>query len=653
MDTDLLRYIGFILLSVILPALSFWLLGSQRILGRLIASMTCVFFGLRYIWWRWFVSMPEGQLLWQQIWALVFLLFETASVVSSLSVYVEMTRSRHRSPEVDNRKNSSLLSAPVDVFIATYNEEMPILERTMVGAVAIEHPDLRVWVLDDGARPWVRALAEELGVRYIYRVNGKHAKAGNINNGLEIALKEGGRPQFILLLDADFIPAKKILKRILPLFEEEDVGIVQTPQHFFNPDPIQANLLSSSVWPDEQRFFFNYLMPSKDAWGTAFLCGTSAVLRVDALVKCGGIPTMTVTEDVLTTYRMKEEGYRTIYLNEKLSIGLAPEGLREYVTQRTRWCQGAIQQLYTRWSFWGRGNVGLKYRLTEFQSFLYWTSNFPFKLMMVWAPIVYWFTGASVIFSDVNGILFWLGPYVISGAIFMATFGGKTVLPIMTDVSHLLAAPTITKTVVITLIKPWGHSFKVTPKGLRSDGIVVQWRLLTPFAITAILTAVGMIINVSPSSELYGTPGYPVNIFWSVFNIAVLTIASVICIELPKRRSEERFISKETAEVLFFGSNIGTSCVVRDISVSGARLLRKEGWGNFSDKGELILDKGALKLPFFAVRMDSMEIAVKFDLTKNARRDLIRKLFTGDYDKEVKKIRLIPTIVNALKRIFS
>jgi cellulose synthase (UDP-forming) len=155
------------------------------------------------------------------------------------------------------------------IFIATYNEPASVLERTNGGAMAIDHPDLRVFVLDDGARDFVRDLAQELGAHYVFRVKGQHAKAGNVNNGLARALSTGRQPAFILLLDADFVPS---VKRTLGLFAEPDVGIVQTPQHFFNTDPIQTNLLCASVWPDEQRFFFEILMPAKDAWGAAFCC---------------------------------------------------------------------------------------------------------------------------------------------------------------------------------------------------------------------------------------------------------------------------------------------------------------------------------------------------------------------------------------------
>ena len=58
-------------------------------------------------------------------------------------------------------------------------------------------------------------------------------------------------------------------------------------------------------------------MPSKDAWGAAFCCGTSSVIRFAALAQIGGFPTDSVTEDYLLTLRLKEIGYRTVYLNER------------------------------------------------------------------------------------------------------------------------------------------------------------------------------------------------------------------------------------------------------------------------------------------------------------------------------------------------
>ena len=632
--------------------LALTLFGPTNPGGRVVASSVCILCGLRYLWWRWTASMPAGQSDLQQLWAHVFLLFESATILSSCSVYAFMARVRDRSADVDARPGSSVLCAPVDVFVATYNEGPEILERTLVGATSIEHPDLRVWVLDDGARPWVAALAADFGCHYASRVKGEHAKAGNVNNGLAKAMATGRRPEFVLLLDADFVAARRILRRTLPLFEEVDVGIVQTPQHFFNPDPIQSNLLCATNWPDEQRFFFNHLLASKDAWGAAFCCGTSAVFRVDALQACGGMATATVTEDMLTSFAMEEVGYRTVFLNEQLSLGLAPEGLLEYTTQRSRWCLGAVQQCYTRWGFAGRGRLRLVSRISALDGVLFWAAGFPFKLMMISAPMIFWWTGTAVIDSDAEDIVYWLLPYILSAVLFMWMLAKNTVLPVMTDVTHLLAAPSIVRTLASAIVKPFGRPFKVTAKGVSTDGITVQWALLAPFALIGLGTAAGMLVSIGPFSAMNGTRGYAVNVFWSLFNIAVLTIACFVCVELPKRRRDERFISGEQAIASFADDPVLVSCTVADISLGGAQLIRARGWGGSGREGTLHFRDG-LTVPMRAGRLIGPQaLTVSFTLDTALRRAMIRKLFTGGYDNEVKKVRITHALYGAARRIF-
>ncbi len=622
--------------------------GTQSGLGRAAAAMLCIFLGLRYVWWHATAGMPEGQGLLEQIWAWTFFASEALAVLSALTVYVFMSRTRDRSAEADRHMASPLHSAPVDVFIATYNESAEILERTIVGALGIDHRDLRVFVLDDGARPWVRDLATELGAQYLQRVKGLHAKAGNVNNGLAHALATGRRPEFLLLLDADFIASRAILTRTLGLFDDPEVGIVQTPQHFFNPDPIQSNLLCSKVWPDEQRFFFEVLMPCKDAFGVAFCCGTSAVFRVAALEATHGLATETVTEDMLTSFKMEEYGYRTIFLNEPLSIGLAPEGLGDYISQRCRWGLGAVQQIYTRWSFLGLARLRLVSRFSSLDGTLYWLFSFPFKLIMITAPMVYWWTGAAVIVTE--DLLAWLGPYAAATVMFMGLYSRNRVLPIMTDVTQLLAAPAIVRTAVTGLIEPWGHPFKVTAKGTSSERVTIHWGYLVPFAVVIAGTLSGILINLSSYADINGGHGYLVNLFWSLYNVVFLILVVAVCIELPRRRRDERFTVDEPA-LIRWPDNHETRCRVHDISLGGAQLdhVTLDGLAP-PENGCLLLESGAIAVPFEALRrIGPNGLVVRFQLETELRRALIRKLFSGAHRNKVEEVS-VPRVILAMGR---
>jgi cellulose synthase (UDP-forming) len=639
-------------LAIGLPVTIFAIFGPQSTTSRISAAIIGAVLAWRYATWRFFWSMPADQGLAGNIWAMAFLVLELVTVLSATILLFFMTRTRDRTADVDARRDSKLLTAPVDVFIATYNESYEILERTVVGAKSINHPDVRVWLLDDGARDWVRDLAIELNVEYRCRVKGRHAKAGNVNNGLLHALNTGRRPKFILLLDADFVAWRNILARTLPLFEEADVGIVQTPQHFFNADPLQSNLLCTQTWPDEQRFFFNALLPCKDAWGAAFCCGTSAVFRVAALEASDGLATETVTEDMLTSFKMGEYGWRTIFLNEQLSLGLAPEGLQQYVSQRARWCLGAIQQIYTRWSFAGVGRLNFVNRISSFDGVLYWACVFPYKLMMFSAPAVFWWTGLSVVNATPADMLVWLMPYAAFNSIAMVALGRGLAIPILTDVSQLVVATTITRQVGLALLKPFGHPFKVTAKGLSIDKKTVQWGLMTPLLMIACLTAGGVLINLSPASPFAGTGAYAINLIWSVFNVFVLLVSAMVCVELPQRRTDERFLTTEPA-CMILADGTRVLCTLRDISLRGARVARSDGWEHPPSGGVLLLDDGALHVRFQLVRKVDDDLAISFPSDTKTRRSLIVKLFTGGYANEVVKIKIGRVLQSIVGRLFA
>ena len=626
-------------------------LGRDSAVARMGGAAICIACSFRYLAWRVTSSMPVGQSALQQAWAWIFLCMEFLAILSSAFAYLFMARILDRRHEADAAMASPLSSSSVDVFIATYNEGYAILERTIVGALAIDHDDLRVWVLDDGARSWVRDLAQELGAHYLARRNGRHAKAGNINNALGVALATGRRPEFILLLDADFVAHRNILKRTLGLFQARDIGIVQTPQHFFNQDPVQTNLLATRHWPDEQRFFFNTLLPSKDAWGAAFCCGTSAVFRMEALVQSGGMAVETVTEDMLTSFKMEEHGWRTIFLNERLSLGLAPEGIGEYVSQRARWCLGAVQQMFTRWSCFGPARLRLVSRASSFDGVLYWSGTFPFKIMMISAPLTYWWTGTSVMQCAPSELAFWLLPSALGGIAFMTFYSDLRVLPLITDAMQLLPAFVIMRTVATGLIRPFGRPFKVTAKGVSTEKVTVQWRLLLPFAALALATALGMVFNLPRYSPLLASHSYAVNVFWSLFNILVLLIVMCACVELPKRRFEARFPTDEAARLV--GRTSAARCRLIDISVSGARLRPGDAAATPAERGFVELDDGALRVPYSRISTQGGTMTIRFHTNPPTRRALIVKLYTGAYDNEVPKVRPLSLAGAVVARLFA
>ncbi len=325
-----------------------WSRDAPRVTFAVTAGLAIVL--TTYLSWRLTVTVlpVEGSLA-QEVFVWVVFVAECWLWYETVLLCLVLSRRTDRSAEADAheiRLNAVRSDLPdVDVFIASYNEPVDVLEKTIAGAMALDWPAARlhVHVLDDGRRDWLRTYCQERGVHHLTRADNTHAKAGNIN----AALCRTDSP-FILVLDADFVPQQRMLMRSMGFFDDPRIGIVQMPHHFFNATPLQTNLDMRATLPDEQRFFFDVIQPGRDGWDCAFCCGSNGIIRRAAIDSIGGaMPMESITEDMLLTMALLRKGFITRYLGERLAIGLAPETLDAYFVQRARWAQGAIQFLYT------------------------------------------------------------------------------------------------------------------------------------------------------------------------------------------------------------------------------------------------------------------------------------------------------------------
>jgi cellulose synthase (UDP-forming) len=592
---------------------------------------------LRYYFWRTTATLPETGFTLDFIVGVLFLFVETMGLLAAILCMVFLSRSRNRTPDVERNK-AWLEALPVkpliDLLICTYNEEEAILERTIIGATGMDYPNYRVWVLDDGSRPWLRTMCEKLNCGYIARPDNSHAKAGNINHALAKLGQLPNPPEFVSILDADFVPMPNFLSRALTLFRDDKIGIVQTPQHFINPDPIQTNLLATQVWPDEQRFFFDIVMPAKDAWSAAFCCGTSSIVRFAPLVAIGGLPTDSVTEDYLLTLRMKEAGYTTAYLNEALTLGLAPEGLKEYISQRSRWCLGFMQIMRGRSGpFSYSSKLTFIDRLSLVDSFLMWAAVYPSKLVGILVPILYLVFNIRSVNADLHDVAFYFLPFFIWHTFAMSWLTRGRVMPVMSDVCQLIAAPQVLKAVIIGLLKPQGHKFQVTAKGGDRNQRFVEWPLLKFYGVFLTLTVVsiGCAFHLNPHGDIieFGA----LALFWSWYNLIILTIVCFVCIEQPRRRKAERFETNDLITVIYDGKEHLRQLI--DISISGARIA---GLAPGTRNGATSCKIGGSVVEANVIRVNADSFAVSFDGSLAIRFAMIRHFYSSQYVKAFEKV---------------
>lgn len=594
---------------------------------RIVVFVAVILLGWRYIAWRFIETIPAFDFSIDAWVAWLFISLEIGTMVSGSVAFLVMSRTRDRKAEASAHAGWWGTAAPprVDILIATYNEEAVILERTIVGALAANYPAARVWVLDDKRRPWLREMCERLGARYHTRPDNSHAKAGNINACLATLRALPDPPDFIAVLDADFVPHVDFVPRALALFHDPGVGLVQTPQHFFNPDPIQHNLGIDKAYPDEQRFFFDHVQPARDAWGIAFCCGTSSMMRWKGLESIGGFPTDSVTEDFLITLRLQEQGWRTVYLNEPLTEGLAPEGVAEYIVQRARWCLGLIQIVRGKSGPLARNNLRPIDRVSLIDSFLFWSTTYLFRLACLLVPLLYWYTGITAVNAPVAGVLEYFGPFYVLSLAALRWVSGGVMLPVLQDVSQLIGASQIVRAVWAGLVKPEGHAFKVTDKGGDRTKTVIQWPLMRPLAIIFVLTLLGVFFTSATDIEFERDAGDGkwVVLFWTIYNLAVLAVAMAVCIEVP-RASTVPEIEPERALIRTADGEMAAWLV---------RLTLEEAWirggPDIAEGAPLTLDiadVGPVAAAVARIRPRGLALAIQPDEAQ--RRRIVAKLHT-------------------------
>lgn len=626
------------------------LISRDNIVHRALLMGVAALLALRYAWWRATETLAPFGMTWDWAASWSLFAFEALAMAGSFSAFAMLSRVRRRSGDADRHEDWWLphRAPKVAVLIATYNEELAVLERSIIGAQASAHPDLEVVVLDDGRRDWLRDYCARQRVRYMRRPDNAGSKAGNLNHALARLAEDPVPPDFVAVLDADFVPHRDFLSRTLALFHDPGVGLVQTPQHFFNADPIQHNLGLSRAYPDEQRFFFDDMQTARDGWDIAFCCGTSSVIRWAALDDIGGVPTDSITEDFMLTLVLRDAGWSTAYLDEPLTEGLAPEGLKEYVTQRARWCLGLMQIARSRMGPLARNRLRLRDRWSVLDGVLYWLTTYPFRIAAVVYPLLYWYFGIIVVDATLPAVIGIFGVYYLWVMMTLNILSGNKIVPVIADVSQLLAATAITRAAITGLLRPHGHPFSVTAKGGDRSRVVVQWRMMAPFAALLALTVGGLMLDIVLDRPGHGDAGdgQIVVLFWTFYNLAVLSITMLVCIELP--RHEEHIADRPEPAVLRIAGGAPHRVWLASLTREGA-VIRGRGHATGQGGTVRIADVGEVAVTVAETMPDGCHL--RLDVTPAQSAALIRKFHTQGDAPGIGSVRTSGLILGAMRRL--
>lgn len=341
--------------------------------------------------------------------------------LSLLHLLINFWKSRKRidnSPKWDFSGSSKLPF--VTIQLPLYNDK-PVVERLLRNIAQIDYPlnKLEVQVLDDStddSAVLTAGIISELKtsgfpIHHITRTHRKGFKAGALKEGLKTA-----KGEFVAIFDSDFLPQSDWLKRTIPYFKNEKLGVVQTRWGHLNQN--------YSLLTKLQAFLLDYhfiLEQTGRNFGKHFINfnGTAGVWRKACILDAGNWEGDTLTEDLDLSYRAQLKGWEFKYLKEVETPAELPITIEAARSQQFRWNKGAaenFQKNYTK--VLKSKNVGFG---TRFHSFFHLlnSSFFLVVLLMGIISIPVLFLLNDPIYS---GLFTVMTVFILSPVIFFVTY---------------------------------------------------------------------------------------------------------------------------------------------------------------------------------------------------------------------------------------
>lgn len=425
----------------------------------------------------------------------------------------------------------------VDILICTYNEPLYLLEMTIAAAANMEYPEERfkVYICDDGKREELKTLCDQYKIGYISRNDNTGAKAGNINNALSCI-----QGDLFVVLDADMIPKREFLSKTIGYFINPNVAFVQTPQVYYNQDMYQYNL--SKRIPNEQDFFMRDIQTARASKNATLHVGTNAVFRRSFVLKIGGYPSYSITEDMAVGMTLQAKGYESVFVNEELVYGLSAATFSELLKQRDRWCRGNLQVIKRNNILFKKGlSVGQK--IAYLDGGLYWLANIQ-KMIFILFPILYLLTGITIMTCRLNMLLSIFIPHIVGEYLVFSVLAPKTRGIKWSHYYETIMAPYLSVSIIKEFLNLKIH-FNVTAKDTTIKNTTFQWTIVLPHIALLCLTIFSWVISVLRlvSGSIY-MESFVINFIWSLFNLSGLVMAVRMAWQKPMYRKIERVLVK-------------------------------------------------------------------------------------------------------------
>ena len=505
-----------------------------------------------YIIYRIFFTIPIHDTFVNVFIAVLIVILEFFEAFVYSIYYFNVLLFRKDSPKTPKIKKDEW--PEIDIFVATINEETELLEETIQHIQAMKYPDkkkLHIYLCDDGRREEMENLCKKMKIHYLKRKDNKNAKAGNYNHALAKT-----KSPYIVTFDADMQPKADFLMKTVPhIVHDKQVGFVQIPQNFRNPDIYQARFKLIGKIPHEQDYFFNKIQMAKNYTNSVIYCGTNTVFLRKALEEAGGFATESVTEDIATGIIIESLGYKGIGINEKLAFGLNVNNLDSYIKQKCRWSRGCFQT-FKNYSILNNKGLTIRQKGDYFSTLYYWSYGIRQILYMI-IPLLFPFFHVRIIRGSILAftILFFI-QYILKRYVVDALEGHAT-SSTWNRIYETILFPTVSLDLIKEAFNIGSKKFYVSPKKKEKNVLTGKnFYMLVCHFIIWIATMWALGISITRAID-YRLDIYIIPIFWLVSNWFYLTIALIFDFSFKEQEDVDVIDNRtEKYQSFVFGSLI-------------------------------------------------------------------------------------------------
>jgi len=543
-------------------------------------GVVTIVLGFAYLNWRWRFSLNPNA-LW---FAIPLVLAESLSFIGTLLLVFNFwsNKDAEKTPpvrflsEIEDLQGRADRAIVIDIFIATYNEDVELVRQSIVDAKKIAYPfpdvEIKVYVLDDGRRDGrnpmkenMKAVADQEEVAYLIRDHNEGYKAGNLKNGLKYT-----KGDLFVIFDADTRAFPEFLIHTTGYFRKRKVAWVQTPQWFY--DTSEPRIIdfyffrmkvNEDIFGNDPRLFYDVILRKRNYYNAAFCCGAGSVHRREAIMNLAvkefadGIRQMKTnmilqhksskeirkqtnelllkqeiipfkfhaSEDIYTSIMLhadQENKWESIQHPDVECKMLSTQDLDSWVKQHQRYAEGSLDIAFKENPLFIKG-LSIGQKICYFNTI--WSYFAPlWILIFLLSPIIFFFTLCLPVKAYSFDFFKYFLPFQIMNTITI-TLGCWGIDTKRGD-QYYISSFWFMLLAILSVARGKKVKFNVTPKD--KPGVMgnANLRHVWPHMLIITLSLAGIAYNsiLLAIGHHPGVAGFAANVFWCMFNISALSI---------------------------------------------------------------------------------------------------------------------------------